>query len=223
MRTIELADMVRGSEFVNVRSCLDAGGLVCLPCRSSYRILADLTHAKAVNALLISKHRTSKTPSLVFIPDHTMLKTVASHIPPEARILAKALWPGELTIRFEPNEETIPPEIVRPISKVGGKIGVRVPSESWILKLLKDLNRPLLISSANREKKRGASSPAMIQKNFSAHVDIFVNAGDIPAETIPSTVIDFVDGELRYKREGAITRQRINAVLSAIPADSVKD
>ena len=98
-----------------------------------------------------------------------------------------------------------------------------MPSESWILKLLKDLNRPLLISSANREKKRGASSPAMIQKNFSAHVDIFVNAGDIPAETIPSTVIDFVDGELRYKREGAITRQRINAVLSAIPADSVKD
>ena len=65
MRTIELQEMMRGSEFVNVRSCLESGGIVCIPCRSSYRIVADLTNPKAVNALLFSKHRTAKAPSLV--------------------------------------------------------------------------------------------------------------------------------------------------------------
>ena len=69
MRTIQLQEMM-GPEFINVKSCLESGGLVCIPCRSSYRIVADLTNPKAVNALLFSKHRTTKAPSLVFIPSY---------------------------------------------------------------------------------------------------------------------------------------------------------
>lgn len=212
MRTIQLQEMM-GPEFINVKSCLESGGLVCIPCRSSYRIVADLTNPKAVNALLFSKHRTTKAPSLVFIPSYGELKSVASNVPAKARKLAQALWPGELTIRLEPNEEAIPAPIVKTLTKAGGKLGVRVPSEPWLLKLLKELGRPLLVSSANRERKNGASSPAMIQKNFISHVGIFVTAGDIP-DSLPSTVIDFVDGEPVLKREGSLPRERIDAVLA---------
>ena len=219
MRTIELQEMMRGSEFINVKSCLESGGIVCIPCRSSYRIVADLTNPKAVNALLFSKHRTAKAPSLVFISNYSALKMVASNIPSKAKVLAKKLWPGELTIRFEPNEETIPAAILRPLTKAGGKIGVRVPSEPWLLCLLKELDRPLLVSSANREKKNGASSPAMIQKNFMSHVGIFVSAGEIPQST-PSTVIDFVDGEPVIKREGAISQEQIDIAIMMAGEDS---
>ena len=212
MRTIQLQEMM-GPEFINVKSCLESGGLLCIPCRSSYRIVADLTNPKAVNALLFSKHRTTKAPSLVFIPSYGDLKSVASNVPAKARKLAQALWPGELTIRLEPNEEAIPAPIVKTLTKAGGKLGVRVPSEPWLLKLLKELGRPLLVSSANRERKNGASSPAMIQKNFISHVGIFVTAGDIP-DSLPSTVIDFVDGEPVLKREGSLPRERIGAVLA---------
>ena len=212
MRTIQLQEMM-GPEFINVKSCLESGGLVCIPCRSSYRIVADLTNPKAVNALLFSKHRTTKAPSLVFIPSYGDLKSVASNVPAKARKLAQALWPGELTIRLEPNEEAIPAPIVKTLTKAGGKLGVRVPSEPWLLKLLKELGRPLLVSSANRERKNGASSPAMIQKNFISHVGIFVTAGDIP-DSLPSTVIDFVDGEPVLKREAPLPRERIDAVLA---------
>ena len=149
MRTIQLQEMM-GPEFINVKSCLESGGLVCIPCRSSYRIVADLTNPKAVNALLFSKHRTTKAPSLVFIPSYGDLKSVASNVPAKARKLAQALWPGELTIRLEPNDEAIPAPIVKTLTKAGGKLGVRVPSEPWLLKLLKELGRPLLVSSANR-------------------------------------------------------------------------
>ena len=212
MRTIALSEMMRGSESINVRSCLESGGLVCLPCRSSYRIFADLTNGDAVSSLLYSKHRTAKAPSLVFIPNYSMLGHVASEIPSRARILAKKLWPGELTIRFNPNVETIPASILRPLTKAGGKLGVRVPSESWILALLQALDRPLLVSSANRERKHGATSPALIRKNFVSHVSIFVDAGDIPS-TLPSTVIDFLGNEMIVKREGSISRAQIESAL----------
>lgn len=214
MRTIELRDMMGGSEFINVKACLESGGIVCVPCKTSYRILADLTNHSAVNALLFSKHRTTKAPSLVFIPSYDALKSVASDIPPKAKLLARKLWPGELTIRFSPNEKNIPSAILKPLTKAGGKIGVRVPSEPWLQKLLTALDRPLLVSSANRERKKGASSPAMIQKNFIAHVGIFVNAGDIPA-ALPSTVLDFIDGEPVIKRPGSITQERIDYILAA--------
>ena len=215
MRTIELQDMMRGFEFVNVKSCLESGGIVCIPCRSSYRIVADLTNPKAVNALLFSKHRTTKAPSLVFIANYDALKSVATNVPAKAKILAQKLWPGELTIRFDPNEETLPKAILKPLTKAGGKIGVRVPSEPWLLRLLKELDRPLLVSSANREKKHGASSPALIQKNFMAHVGIFVNAGDIP-QSVPSTVIDFDNGVPIIKREGSISQNQIETVLMMV-------
>lgn len=219
MRTIELQELMRGAEFVNIRNCLESGGIVCLPCRSSYRIFADLTNPKAVNALLFSKHRTAKAPSLVFIPSYEALKNVATNIPSKAKILAKALWPGELTIRFSPNEELIPSAILKHLTKNGGKIGVRVPSEPWILRLLREYDRPLLVSSANRERKNGASSPAMIQKNFISHVGIFVTVGDIP-QTAPSTVIDFDDGEPIIKRIGSISQSRIESLLAADSAQT---
>lgn len=214
MRTIDLQDLIRGNEIANVRACLESGGIVCLPCRSSYRIFADLTNPKAVNALLFSKHRTAKAPSLVFIPSYEALKKVASDVPAPAKKLAKKLWPGELTIRFLPNEDNIPAPILKSLTKGGGKLGVRVPSEPWILRLLKDIDRPLLVSSANRERKNGASSPAMIQKNFISHVGIFVTAGDIP-QTAPSTVIDFINGAAVIKRPGSITQEKIDAILAS--------
>lgn len=213
MRSITLQDLMKGNEITNVCTILQNGGIVCLPCRSSYRVVADLTNIKAVNALLHSKHRTGKAPSLVFIHDLSALKSIVHHIPPQAKALAAKLWPGELTIRFEPNLNNLPDEIVKSLTKANGKLGVRIPSEPWIQRILDTIQRPLLVSSANRERKVGASSPAMIRKNFVSHVDVFIDAGDIP-QTPPSTVIDFHDDVAVVKRPGSISPERIQAILN---------
>ncbi|MFA5625167.1 MAG: L-threonylcarbamoyladenylate synthase [Bradymonadales bacterium] len=212
MRTISLQELMSSNEISNICNILEGGGIVCLPCRSSYRIVAVLTNPKAVNALQHSKHRTSKAPSLVFIHEYRALKQLVRHIPPQAKILAEQLWPGELTIRFEPHPENLPPQVVKSLTKANGKLGVRIPSEPWIQRILEQLQKPLLVSSANRERKVGSSSPAMIRKNFVSHVDVFIDAGDIPA-TEPSTVIDFKGDTAVVKRPGSIAESRIASIL----------
>lgn len=193
-----------------VTSVLQHGGLVCLPCRGSYRIVADLLDEGAVSALLQAKRRTRKAPSLVFVDDRAMLGTVATDITALAERFADKLWPGPLTILFEPNPE-LPRKIVRQLSKANGKIGVRVPETPLAREVLRAAGRPLLVSSANKERKQGAGSAAQVRKNFGTRIDIFVDAGDLPPA--PSSTVVEIDGDTAViTRPGAISDADLAAV-----------
>lgn len=186
---------------------LQNGGLVCMPCRGTYRILADLLNEDAVINLMQSKRRTSKAPSLVFIKDRSELKKVTDDVPALAEKLAKDHWPGPLTILFEPGTD-IPRKVVKEICKANGHIGVRVPEDEALHRLLKEFGGPLLVSSANKEKKAGENSPAQIRKNFVSKVDHFVDAGDL-ATSGKSTIVEVQGNAITIKREGDITQETL--------------
>ena len=210
MRIIKLETSSVGTheELANV---LDAGGLVCVPCKGSYRITADLTNPDAVKRLFQSKRRTRKAPSLVFIDTLTMLQDVTDEISPMARRLVKAHWPGPLTILFRASDK-LPKRVRKETERAVGKIGVRIPDDDISRKIIAALGRPLLVSSANRERREGASSPAQIRKNFVHRVDVFVDAGDLAASP-SSTVVDIEGGEMRVTRAGAILEADLRRTL----------
>lgn len=195
----------------NVVTVLAEGGVVCVPCGSSYRIIADLSNIAAVNKLFAAKGRTKKTPSLVFIGDRKALHQVAANVPELAGRLAKKFWPGQLTILFAPNPD-LPPKVIKALIKGDGKIGVRVPHTPFMTQILGQLGRPLLVSSANKQKKQGAGSPAQVRKSFFGKVDLFVDAGDLP-DSPASTVIDVNDQGFTVTRQGKLESQEIRAGL----------
>jgi len=129
MKTLPLKLVLEdASALAEVARVIEQGGLVCAPCTGAYRILADLNNEDAVSRLLQSKRRTGRAPSLVFVADAAMLGQVAAEISPLARRLVKAMWPGPLTILFEPHAE-LPAAVVKQLCKSSGKIGVRVPAD----------------------------------------------------------------------------------------------
>ncbi|MFU8806216.1 MAG: L-threonylcarbamoyladenylate synthase, partial [Bradymonadaceae bacterium] len=73
---------------------------------------------------------------------------------------------------------------------------------------------PILVSSANKGKKHGESSPAQIRKNFMGRVDIFIDAGDLRSSA-SSTVVDIVAGQVVVTRPGAISQDEIEAALAS--------
>lgn len=212
MKIIKLQDLERDPQPLNLLvAALERGGLVCLPCRGSYRIVADLANRDAVNNLIQSKRRTSKAPSLVFVADLEQLQEVTGEVSREARKLSARFWPGPLTILFSAHPE-MPSKIARELTQSTGKIGARIPNEPATLALLRQFGGPLLVSSANRSNKHGESSPAQIQKNFMGRVDFFVDAGDLPPAP-PSTVVDIVNGSLQITRQGEISAEALLAAL----------
>ncbi|WP_158542249.1 L-threonylcarbamoyladenylate synthase [Lujinxingia litoralis] len=219
MNIIKLeSDAANTAEAINesVR-VLEQGGLVCLPCKGTYRILADLNNADAVMRVFQSKRRVHKAPCLVFIDKINRLHEVAADVDPAASALMKAIWPGGLTILFEASD-SIPRAVVKQLTKANGKIGVRIPESHLVRQIVERFAAPVLVSSANRGNKSGESSPAQVRKNFVGRVDLFVDAGDLPSAP-GSTVVDVTDEEIVIVRQGSVPKARIEAVIEAMDED----
>lgn len=186
---------------------LRQGGLVCFPCQGKYRLAADLTNPDAVTALFQSKRRVGKSPALVFVANEEMLGVVAADVDDAARSLVKRFWPGRLTILFDASD-SLPKKVRKQILRGNGQVGVRVPDDAFAKALVEAFGGPLLVSSANREKKAGATSAAQVKKNFVHRVELFVDAGDLRSEP-PSTVVELGDGEVRVTRPGVISPETL--------------
>lgn len=191
---------------------LDAGGVVCMPCNGTYRLLADLTDESAVISLMQAKRRISKAPSLVFVADEKMLSQVADDVDPKARQLMKALWPGPLTIRFDASRD-LPRQVRKTLVKATGKVGVRIPDEDLCHQVVEQLGRPVFVSSANRENKHGETSPAQIRKNFFGRIGLFVDAGDLSSGE-SSTVVEVKNGSVKVVRQGHVPADKITEVVA---------
>ena len=76
---------------------LGAGGIVALPTETVYGLGADAGNAAAVAAVFAAKGRPAVNPLIVHVADTDMAGCYAD-LPPAARRLAAAFWPGPLTL-----------------------------------------------------------------------------------------------------------------------------
>jgi L-threonylcarbamoyladenylate synthase len=195
-----------------VAKVLGEGGVVCVPCNGRYRLLADLTNVEAVLRLVQAKGRVRKAPALVFIDSEGQLSQVAEKVEKLSLRVARKFWPNPLTIRVKLSEE-LPTKVRKQLGGNKGKIGVRIPADPLVRAIIAEVGRPLLVSSANRERKSGESSPAQIRKNFSSSIDMFIERGDLQPGPA-STVIDVKDGEIVVERAGMVSEEQLAALAA---------
>lgn len=209
MKTIDLRNDSGDHIYNEAAEVLRSGGLVCLPCNGRYRILADLWNKSAVMELLQSKRRVRKAPSLVFVADEAMLEETVDGVDATSHKLIESFWPGPLTILFDPHPD-LPRNVSKELSRANGRLGVRVPDDELVRGVVRAFGGPVLVSSANREKKPGETSPAQIRRNFGNRVALFLEKGDL-ADQGHSTVVEVDDGQVRVTRAGMLDE---NAVLA---------
>ena len=207
MHIIKLEDVADRGLYTESAQVLQQSGLVCFPCHGTYRLAASLEDVDAVTHLNQSKRRVGKSPALVFVSNEEMLKRVAADVSPVAKRLMEAFWPGPLTLLFDANPD-LPTKVVKQLVRANGQIGVRVPDDPIALAIVESFGGPLLISSANKEKKAGHGSPAQVRKNFVHKVDLFIEAGDLAPQT-PSTVVAIDGATVQVTRQGAISEDQI--------------
>lgn len=200
------------SLYDEVVDVLREDGLVCFPGHRQYSIAASLMSPDAVIALVQSKRRSGKAPSLVLIPDESFLTQVVEEIPEVAWELTRAFWPGPLTLVLAPSSE-LPGKVRKTLGvKKPARIGVRVPGPGHQQELVRRFGGPLLISSANLSQKVGSSSASNVRKNFNHTVDVMIDAGDVP-EKLPSTIVDLTTDPLQVTREGQIAASSVAEIL----------
>lgn len=214
MQTLELETFTNdaGLQWDAGKLLRDRDGLVCFPCENSYRFGVSLLSVPGVLGLMQTKRRSKKGPALVMVTTPEMAAQVAGPIPEAARKLMDSFWPGRVTLRL-PLSKDLPRKVYKELAKPDGMVGLRHPGNQVAAQLVAAAGVPVLVSSANLAKKVGASSVAAIRQKFTRAIDLFIEAGDLPAGP-PSTVVEVgKDGEFKITRPGEISEEEIRRVL----------
>src|ERR1043165_7871121 len=74
------------------------GGLVAFPTETVYGLGANALDGTAVAKIFAAKGRPASAPLIVHIAAFAQLDDIAKQIPPLARELSAAFWPGPLTL-----------------------------------------------------------------------------------------------------------------------------
>lgn len=169
--------------------------LVC-PTETQYGLLADALDEEVVRRLCVIKGRPDKAPIAVLLPRISDLSQVAVNVSPLAMTLAKAHWPGALTLVLQARAG-LPSALV-----ADGKIGVRVPGPSSALELVRAFGGPLTATSANLSGQPPVQGADGAREVFGDEVAGIV-AGPL-GSGIASTVLDASGPQLRVLRAGAV-------------------
>jgi len=203
---------------------LKEGHLVAFPTETVYGLGADATNEKAVNRIYVVKGRPTDHPLIVHISSINNLDKWAKDIPEYAIKLARAFWPGPMTLIL-PRTDLAKDFITGDQDNVG----IRVPAHTVALALLTEFESQggygVAAPSANRfGKVSPTTSEDVIDElgNYLSLDDQILDGGSSQIG-IESTIIDCTNTTPIILRPGAITAFIINDLLGISIKGVTKD
>jgi L-threonylcarbamoyladenylate synthase len=190
------------------------GDLVVFPTETVYGLGADATNKDAVARIYKVKGRPVGHPLIVHISSLGNLDKWARDIPEYAVTLARAFWPGPMTL-------ILPRTDLAKDFITGGQdnVGIRIPSHTVALALLKEFEDQgglgVAAPSANRFGKVSPTTTAAVEielGKYLNHNDKILNGGPCTIG-IESTIIDCTKSIPSILRPGAITKKMIELTI----------
>jgi L-threonylcarbamoyladenylate synthase len=210
MTTFDCADPVaRRAGLEAAAHAARTGNLVVMPTDTVYGIGADAFNAAAVRALLAAKGRGPDMPVPVLVGSWSTIDGLVTAVPPVARTLIEAFWPGGLSLVIEHA-----PSLSWDLGDARGTVMVRMPLHPVALDLLR-LVGPMAVSSANRSGSPPATTAAAAVEQLGDDVGVYLDGGTAPIG-VASTVVDLTSGVPRVLRAGAVSLDRLREVIGDV-------
>ena len=195
-------------------ACLRAGGLVAMPTETVYGLAADATSDAAVAAIYAAKERPAINPLIAHVLDMDAAREHAV-FSREAETLARAFWPGPLTLVL-PVASTCRISL---FARAGLEtVAVRSPSHETARALIGAAGVPLAAPSANRSGAVSPTTAAHVVADLDGRVDWILDGGPC-RHGLESTIIGCLAARPQLLRAGAITCEAIASILGS-PIDS---
>ena len=201
---------------------LKDGSLVAFPTETVYGLGADATNELAVARIYEVKGRPSDHPLIVHIADLKYLEQWISEIPEYAIDLARAFWPGPMTLILKRSE-------LAKVFITGNQetVGIRIPDNSLALGLLEAFHKiggaGIAAPSANRFGQVSPTTSSAVSEEIGDYLsdsDTVLDGG--PSEVgLESTIIDCTSNAPRILRPGAITDSMIEAVTKVKVSENI--
>lgn len=176
---------------------LKKGGIIIYPTDTIYGLGCDIFQHKAIERICSIKKVEPQKAQLSFICyDLSDLSKYAKQLSTPVYRTLKQYLPGPYTFILEASKEV--PKILKTKKDT---IGLRIPDNKIARCIVEELGNPILSASLPGEYVEEYTDPEIIYDKFEKLVDIVIDGGI--GGTMPSTIIDFTDGEAEVIREGA--------------------
>ena len=182
---------------------LRAGGLIAFPTETVYG-LGSRPRTPELQALQRLKGRRPDKPFLLLVSHRDMAEAQGLAFNDAATALARAFWPGPLTLVLPGGSGRLPDLLRGP----EGGIAVRWTSHRGMARLVQALEEPVTSTSANLPGQPPAPGAEALTRDFGDAVaagTLVVLDGGVLGNSPPSTVVDCTQPAPRLVREGALT------------------
>jgi L-threonylcarbamoyladenylate synthase len=202
--------MERGADLDRAVFVLRGGGLVVFPTETVYGLGANAESEAAVARIFAAKGRPRGHPLIVHLAEGARLDDWASEVPEAARRLARAAWPGPLTLILRKG-----PRVAAAVTGGAETVGLRVPAHPMAQALLRGFGGGIAAPSANRF---GAVSPTTadhVAGELGAAVDYLLDGGACEVG-VESTIVDLSRGRPVLLRPGGLPREQIEPITGRL-------
>ncbi len=182
---------------------LENGGLVVTPTDTVYGIMGDALNLEAVKKVYEAKHRAYNKPLILLMDSYEMIKEYTLDISEEEDRIMREFFPGLLTIILKKNNK-----IDDLISGGMDTVGIRIPGNEDLIRIIKKLGRPIFSTSANISDEEVITSIDKLDRRLLKYIDYVEDGGEIVAAS--STIVKVDNKEMKILRSGILADKVIN-------------
>lgn len=186
------------------------GNLVAFPTETVYGLGADALNEKAVAKIFRAKGRPFNDPLIAHIADIKELYRLSKQVPLVALKLAKAFWPGPLTLVLKKSE------LVSDIITAGlDTVAIRMPADNIALSLIREAKTPIVAPSANLFGRTSPTTAQHVADDLDGKIEMIVDGGKTKVG-VESTVLDVTTRPVQVLRAGGITLEKLQEVIGLV-------
>ena len=187
-----------------VADALQNHKIIALPTDTVYGVGVMYGDLKDLQRLKNAKHRPETKPIPMMVSSIEHMEQVAV-VDERVKKIAEQFLPGALTLVLKV-KDNVPKEYTNGLDT----IAIRIPDEPFILRVIDELNTPLLVTSANQSGAKTALTSD----------DVLGQLPDIDGLVLgkcralqASTIVDCTQEKLKILRPGPITLEQLEACL----------
>ena len=191
-------------QYIHAKKALENHGIVAFPTETVMGLGVLFNDRLAYDRLNVIKERPEDKPYTMMVKSIEEIGKYA-FVDEKIKRVIHRFMPGSITLLLKA-KENVPGYVTHNT----GIIGVRIPTNIEAVELLKEVNVPLLVPSANKSGQKPAFDVEEAKTVFGDEVDAYIE-GEC-AGLVPSTIVDLTGDMPALIRKGPISFEAIKAI-----------
>lgn len=198
-------NVIKDNELDEIVDIIKRDGIVVFPTETVYGIGGNALSEDVIKNIYNIKKRPQEKALNILVKNKEEIKKYAYISNELEEKIIDNFMPGPITIILRKRKSKLPDLLTGD----NDTIGIRIPNNNIVKKILEKCNLPIAAPSANISGKPSSIKLEDIKPDFEGKVDAFIDGG-VCKQNMSSTIVKVVDGNIKILREGIISIKDIN-------------